>query len=120
VYSLSDAWLSTEGEGEVGEWADSNQGDLPWILQDMVDDEFDGVLLDWLYGWLRKFDFTQPVFSVDVGGIEWWAYEWIVTSAGNRNVGAPSECEQGQSISRGLFDSYVAAHGRDSLKLYFG
>jgi len=117
---LHEAGLLAEGESEVGEGANGNDGDLSRRRHDVFDEEIDSVLGDGLGGGGRKLGVAQTGVAVGLGGKQGGLHQGSVAALGHRNVTGLCQFQDGEGVDHTLIGGAVAMDNRQPFEREFG
>src|SRR5581483_3545912 len=78
------------------------------------------MLRDWLYSRGGQGNATNTIVAMYLSRMHMLNQQRIGTTTRHRNIGAPGQREQGQSIARRMFDMHISAYSCNRLKLNLG
>src|SRR5712691_4554783 len=115
THLLGDAWLAADGQCNVCQWPNGDQGDFRWSGRYLLDYQVYCMLSHRCNLRLRKLYFAESVAPMDMCCVDGRAHQRLTTPSRYRDICAPCQFEQRQCIACGQVDRDVST--RNALAL---
>ena len=112
--------IAAQGESDVGERADGDDGDFAGTFADDAANDFGSGFADWLYFCSAEIHAAEAVGAVDVAGGDQASQQRMAGAGGDGDVGATSDFDETQRVGESEFERNVAADRGDGFDFQLG
>ena len=112
--------IAAQGESDVGERADGDDGDFAGIFADDAANDFGSGFAHRLYFGVGEIHAAEAVGAVHVAGGDQAAQQRMAGAGGDGDVGAISDFDEAQRVGESEFQRNVAADRRDGFDFQLG